>query len=198
MPEYIVHYVKSYGEVKFYNQPKAKCLAISICPLEGAIVRIPPSSSVAHAYKYFCEALPTISHLISRAQHQEQIFIESRKKFLPIDLEMARSQLVSRLHRLAEKHQFKFKAAYVKQQKTRWGSCTGDNKINLNAQLITLPQELCDYVIVHELVHTKIKNHQREFWDELERYIPNAKDLDTELGRDYFIIPSSLAYTPVS
>jgi hypothetical protein len=198
MPEYIIHYVKSFGEVKFYKQPQAKFLAISVSPLEGAVVRIPPSSSVAHAYKYFCDELPNISHLVSRAQHQEQIFIESRQKLLPIDLGQATSNLETRLWLLAEQYQFNFKTVYVKKHKARWGSCTEDNKINLNAQLVTLPQKLCDYVIVHELVHTKIKNHQREFWEELERHIPNAKSLDAKLDRDYFIIPDSWAYTLVS
>lgn len=64
----------------------------------------------------------------------------------------------------------------------RWGSCTPSNNIIINIDAIKLPFSLIDYLIVHELVHTQIKNHSKAFWAELSKHIPNWKELD---GRMY-------------
>ena len=60
--------------------------------------------------------------------------------------------------------------------KTRWGSCSSSNNISLNIALTMLPQELSDYIIVHELAHIKHKNHSKDFWNCVERYYPNYKN----------------------
>ena len=53
--------------------------------------------------------------------------------------------------------------------------------INLNANLLHLPSELVDYVLLHELVHTRVKNHGPDFWNELDTVVPNAKQVDQRL-----------------
>jgi len=63
----------------------------------------------------------------------------------------------------------------------RWGSCTDSNNIIINIDTVKLPFSLIDYVIVHELVHTKIKNHSKEYWAELSRYIDNWQELDEKI-----------------
>jgi hypothetical protein len=63
----------------------------------------------------------------------------------------------------------------------RWGSCTPSNTIIINLDAIKLPFSLIDYLIVHELVHTKIKSHSKEFWAELSKHIPNWKELDEKM-----------------
>jgi predicted metal-dependent hydrolase len=60
-------------------------------------------------------------------------------------------------------------------QKTLWGSCSGVNNINLNYLLIMAPMSVIDYVIVHELAHTKIKNHSKDFWQLVESILPKYK-----------------------
>jgi hypothetical protein len=64
----------------------------------------------------------------------------------------------------------------------RWGSCTDTNNIILNVNIAKLPYTLIDYVIVHELCHTKVKNHSKEFWAELSKVLPNWRELDERLG----------------
>lgn len=68
--------------------------------------------------------------------------------------------------------------------KSRWGSCSSNGTISLNVALMTLPTELSDYVILHELAHTKQMNHGPEFWRQLESTLPNAKALNDQL-KDY-------------
>lgn len=63
----------------------------------------------------------------------------------------------------------------------RWGSCTPSNTIIINFNAIKLPYSLIEYLVVHELVHTKIKSHSKEFWAELSKHIPNWKELDDKM-----------------
>ncbi len=63
----------------------------------------------------------------------------------------------------------------------RWGSCTGTNNIIINPEVIKLPFSLIDYVIVHELCHTKVKNHSKEFWAELSKHLGQWKELDAKM-----------------
>ena len=93
----------------------------------------------------------------------------------------AKYYLPQRVKELAEKNSFRFKKVSVRNSKTRWGSCSYNNNINLNLHLMRLPNHLIDYVILHELVHTKIKNHSRDFWNMLDLVTGNAKKLDKEL-----------------
>ena len=93
----------------------------------------------------------------------------------------AKEYLPFRVKVLAAKHKFEYKKVAIKNAKTRWGSCSFDNSINLSLHLMRLPDHLVDYVILHELVHTKIKNHSRDFWQLLDIVSGNAKKLDREV-----------------
>lgn len=94
------------------------------------------------------------------------------KRYLPI-----------RTQELAGKHGFSYNRIRVKKAGTRWGSCSSSNNINLNIQLMRLPDTLIDYIILHELVHTVEKNHQSSFWNLLETILPGAKKMDKSLNK---------------
>lgn len=59
--------------------------------------------------------------------------------------------------------------------RTRWGSCSGKNRLNFNIRLATMPFDFVEYVVVHELAHIKHKNHSKDFWEEVQRYLPDYK-----------------------
>jgi predicted metal-dependent hydrolase len=60
--------------------------------------------------------------------------------------------------------------------RTRWGSCSSRNSLSLNIHLLMLPDDLIDYVIVHELAHIRHKNHSKAFWSLVGRFAPNWKE----------------------
>lgn len=94
----------------------------------------------------------------------------------------AKNFLPQRVAELAQKHQLKYKSLTLRNTKSRWGSCTYDNKINLCIQLMRLPNELIDYVILHELTHTLEKNHSANFWHQLSLFLgKNSKAIDKKL-----------------
>jgi predicted metal-dependent hydrolase len=95
--------------------------------------------------------------------------------------EEARVILSNRINELALMHNFKYDKIRIKNMRTRWGSCSQRNTINLNLHLIRLPDHLRDYILLHELVHTVHKNHGMEFWKTLINLNGNAKKNSREL-----------------
>jgi len=90
-------------------------------------------------------------------------------------------RLKDRAKKIAEQNGFSFGKISVRDQRTRWGSCSLKNNISLNAKLRHLPDQIIDYVILHEFVHTRIKNHKQSFWDEMAKYLDSPKKLDGKL-----------------
>jgi predicted metal-dependent hydrolase len=88
----------------------------------------------------------------------------------------AKRALPPRLEELADRYGFNYSSVSIKQLKSRWGSCSSRQEIALNCYLMQLPWELIDYVLLHELVHTRIMAHGEPFWTELAKYVPNLPE----------------------
>ena len=118
-----------------------------------------------------------------RVNHEQPKVQEFIKKTL-IDVMRweAKVYLPKRLKELADKHGFKYENVSIKNASTRWGSCSSVNNINLNLHLMRVPEHLIDYVLLHELVHTVVKNHGEKFWLLLEQVYPNARKADKEMN----------------
>lgn len=80
-------------------------------------------------------------------------------------------------------YNFKYNKVNIKNQKTRWGSCSGKGNLNFNYKIALLPPHLADYIIVHELCHLKEFNHSRKFWALVAETIPDYIELRKELKK---------------
>lgn len=69
-------------------------------------------------------------------------------------------------------HGVSYRNITIREQKTRWGSCSSEKNLNFNWKLILAPPEVLDYVVVHELCHLKEMNHSKAFWDEVGKVMP--------------------------
>jgi predicted metal-dependent hydrolase len=78
--------------------------------------------------------------------------------------QLAKLELPQRLRALARLHRLEVHSVSIRNQRTRWGSCAPNGRISLNWRLVQTPPEVCDYVLLHELMHLRQANHSARFW----------------------------------
>jgi predicted metal-dependent hydrolase len=95
----------------------------------------------------------------------------------------AEQTLPPQLQLLAKANNFSYKNLKIKRLKSRWGSCDSYGNITLNYFLVQLPPELIDYVLLHELVHTRVLKHGPQFWNAMLPLLPNVQQLRKAIRR---------------
>jgi len=175
--------LKELEPIRIVRTKRARHIKITVRPFSGVRVSYPYYSSKKEALEYLMSKRDWVLKNIQSMRRYEELQEYAKKILPPVDHAEAKRIITERVHALARGTSFFFAGISVRNQKTLWGSCSAKNRLSLNKNLIQLPDELRDYVIYHELVHTQIKNHSRFFWKELEKYVPNAKVLDKQLRR---------------
>ncbi|HUC95546.1 MAG TPA: SprT family zinc-dependent metalloprotease [Candidatus Saccharimonadia bacterium] len=106
------------------------------------------------------------------------------KKTIKNALKIQTANLIKkRLDELSIKHNLAYNGFSVKELKSRWGSCNSKHQLVINLYLIQLPWNIIDYVLLHELAHTKVMSHGNDFWKLLLSFEPNAKDYKKQLKK---------------
>ena len=98
--------------------------------------------------------------------------------------EQARQILKSLTAQLALQHQFNYSGVRISSARTRWGSCSQANHLSFTWRLIMAPPSIIEYVVIHELAHTAVKNHSREFWATVERAVPDFRQRRAWFGKN--------------
>ncbi|MGM0534380.1 MAG: M48 family metallopeptidase [Campylobacterota bacterium] len=116
------------------------------------------------------------AQIMTRLQREKKYFYLGQECTEALDTEFythaGRKYLPARTQELAQTTGLLPQAVKVTKAKTRWGSCSGKNNINLSCYLMKLPKEVIDYVIIHELCHIVHKNHSKRFWREVAKHEP--------------------------
>ena len=158
---------------------RAKYHRITVYPDKRIKVTLPGNSTLSEAQKFLISKTSWVQKQLHKInQHSRQ----QNQTELNIDLEEAQKKLYDRLEYFSQKHKLPYRKVTFRCQRTRWGSCSGKNNISLNINIACLPEDLQNYVLLHELVHTRIKNHSKIFWAELDKYTNDeAKELAKKL-----------------
>jgi predicted metal-dependent hydrolase len=210
---------KGIGDVNFVRSPRARNLSIRINQQGEVRVTRPRYVSQKRAELFFLSKQEWIKKKLDETGSAANSgympvdgeYIRIRNKSIQIRLlpqdknteaaiwrilkEEALQYLPGRVSEISALHGFSITGLKIRQMKTRWGSCTAKKSINLNSWLLMLPLHLSDYVILHELVHTRFPDHSKRFWDELDRVCGGkSKQYRKEL-RDHRIMcfPKNLA-----
>ena len=165
-----------------------RCRHMRITVSPGSVrVSVPRGVSLEAGRAFALARRQWIQKHIARIKKLEMAHEELLQDLPPItDVNAARDKIIARCEELAQKTGLSYTRLTIRNQKTRWGSCSSAGTISLNIKLARLPDKLLDYVILHELVHTRIKGHGSAFWDELDSYAGDAKSLRREL-RQYLL-----------
>lgn len=97
--------------------------------------------------------------------------------------ELARALVHARILYFNQHYQVPIRKIFIKNLKSRWGSCSERGNLNFNYKILFLPPHLADYIIVHELCHLKEFNHSPAFWSLVAQVLPNHVALRAELRR---------------
>lgn len=113
--------------------------------------------------------------IIPKSYSREQKITKATKSIEKYLITKSEINITPILNNLANQFGFSYKSVRYKSLKSRWGSCDNNQNIVLNIGLIRLDEDLIEYVLVHELVHTKFLNHSKSFWDQVSNILPDFK-----------------------
>lgn len=88
----------------------------------------------------------------------------------------AKEQIPQRVDYYAQRMGVTYNRIFIREQKTRWASCSSKGNLNFNWKLMLMTPEVLDYVVVHELAHRKEFNHSTKFWSVVEKELPDYKE----------------------
>ena len=178
---YHVHMEKLYeteyaGQVFFFRILRSDRKTIALQIREGAIlVRAPRRASTDMIREFVDSHSAWIAKTMERQSRQTvpKMLDEAERKRLR---QRAGEMIRERVEYYAPKMGVTYNRIFIKEQKTRWGSYSSSGNLNFNWKLILIDEELLDYVVVHELAHRKQMNHSPQFWQEVEKILPDYKE----------------------
>jgi predicted metal-dependent hydrolase len=162
---------EEFGEIKI-RKVRSNYIRIRFDESRKVSISVPYLTPLFVVRKFLEKSRPDLRRRLRDLPEPARKMSESEKKALRKSAEV---WLKQRLGALASQHDFKYEKVRIMNAKTRWGSCSSRGTVSLNIALMKLPETLRDYVILHELTHTRHMNHSREFWGELARYYPHYK-----------------------
>ncbi len=160
---------------------KRKTISIEITPEAKVIVRAPKYASVSDINKVIGEKADWIHKHVKKMEELKKKREEEPVEVLtPQEIKLlttrAKRIIPQRVRYYAGIMGLKYGRITIRMQKSRWGSCSSKGNLNFNCLLMRTPDEIVDYVVVHELCHLKEMNHSPKFWAEVEKIFPDYKE----------------------
>lgn len=175
------------GEYEIRRSARAKYLRITVHPGKRVVVTRPEGVSVKKVEEFVEQKKAWIERVLAKSGSPRITLPHYRKNTLAHKeaVRAARVLIQERLQYFNKHTSFTYGTIAIRNQKTRWGSCSAKNNLNFNYRIIFLPAHLADYILVHELCHTKEHNHGERFWKEVEKHISNHQEVRRELRTQY-------------
>jgi predicted metal-dependent hydrolase len=170
-------------EINYELRPSRKAHSLRLeIGAEGLVVTKPWFISGIFMEQFIARQADWI--LKNLAKHKDaEVLPKINKDDLVVLKKRAAKLLIARLEFFNQEYNFKYKSISVRDQKTRWGSCSRQGALNFNYRLALLPESLLDYVAVHELCHLKEMNHSVRFWNLVAITIPDHKEKRKQLEK---------------
>lgn len=160
---------------------RAKRMRLSVAHSGALSVMIPYRFPEQFVERFMYEHAKWILKQIEQFRSQGGRFAHYGREHYLEHKEAARQLAHARLTHFNQFYNFSYGDISIRDQKTRWGSCSRSGNLNFNYKLAVVPEPIADYVIVHELCHCKEFNHSKRFWELVAQTIPNHKELRKQL-----------------
>ena len=161
----------SYGLIR--AQRKTMALKVSV---DGTVtVRIPYGVRPEEADRFVEAHVDWIRKRIAECRERAAARPAYTDREREAGKRLAKELLLKKCRYFAERMGVSYGTVTVREQKTRWGSCRAKGNLNFNWKLALMPEEILDYLVVHELAHRKEMNHSDRFWAEVERVLPDYR-----------------------
>lgn len=170
-------------EYEIRKHRRAKRLKMTIYCGGTFVVTVPWRMNLANVERFIKENSQWVLEKLKtmKKMRENSIFVKNNpEEYLELK-EAARKFVLERLGKLNKYYNFKYKKIAIRNQKTRWGSCSSQGNLNFNYKILLLPQTHADYILVHELCHLKEFNHSRRFWNLVAQTIPNYQKIIEDL-----------------
>lgn len=168
--------IKLKGKLVAYTAKKhrwAKNIKLAIYPNKGLVATIPYYAPYKIAEAFIVKKADWV---LERLGEVKKYNVHADCNNYKIYKEKAKNLALERLEHFNKLYNYKFFRVSIRNQQTRWGSCSKKGNLNFNYKIALISQDLCDYIIVHELCHLKELNHSQKFWDLVAQTIPNYKE----------------------
>ena len=156
-----------------------KSISIEIKPDITVLVRVPLAMKNTEIQSFLKEKENWIRIHLERAK-ERQMILKSISKLSETELQaltdMALKVIPRKVKYYANLMNIRYGRIAIRRQKTRWGSCSNKGNLNFNCLLMLMPDEVVDYVVVHELCHLIEMNHSKSFWKLVEEVMPDYKE----------------------
>lgn len=162
---------------------RARCLRITIHPGGELSATLPRGMNIEKLENFLRQKTDWILRKIYLAKKRKPSILlprPSRREYLA-KKEEARRLAAAKLQEFNVYYQLKYSRISIRNQKTRWGSCSRKGNLNFNYRIAHLPEKHLNYIIVHELCHLKEFNHSKRFWNLVSEKIPDYKETRKEI-----------------
>lgn len=167
--------------VSYRRSGRARYLRISVKPDGAVVVTVPTRAPMSEAEAFVRSKTQWIQKHLTRIQARQAV-VNDQPALSSAELDDAQDELFTRLAAFSKHYDLPYNRAAFRCQKTKWGSCSSQNNISLNINMVYLPRHLQDYLLLHELCHVRHKNHGKGFWALLDEYCEGkAKQYAKEL-----------------
>lgn len=153
-----------------------KTIAIQVKPDGRIVVRSPYRVSRKQVERFLEEKSQWIKTQQEKLRKGEEAKREITDEMRKRGVRMAMELIPERVRYYADIMGISYGRITIREQKTRWGSCSCKGNLNFNWKLMLMPPEILDYVVVHELAHRKEMNHSRDFWKIVEQVLPDYQE----------------------
>ncbi len=170
------------------SSQRAKNIRLTVYP-NGELIAVKPLKAKQGLVEKFIQqkANWVLNKLAYSKQFKKNAFLKRNKQDYLKNKQKALDFVCQRIDFYNKIYQFNFNRISIRNQKTRWGSCSQKKNLNFNYQILFLPDKIADYVIIHELCHLKELNHSKKFWELVAQAMPDYLSARKELKKYGFL-----------